>query len=178
MKRMLAIGVFILAVGAVVFADTKTDYDRSADFAKFQTYDFKAPRAGNGIVANSLVLSRIQAAVREQLGTKGLRQDTAKPDLFVVAHVAAKEVRDVDYLPPLGGWRNWGWMGPDVIVNEYVKGTIILDLVDSKSNQLVWRGVTTDTASDLLDVQSAKNVEKMIKDSLKDYPPKTGRSLK
>jgi hypothetical protein len=89
-----------------------------------------------------------------------------------VAHVAAKDVRDVDYLPPLPGWKNWGWMGRDKVVHEYTKGTIILDLVDARSNKLVWRAVTTDTASDLLDVQSAKNVDKMITDSLEHFPPK------
>jgi hypothetical protein len=177
MKRILATSALILTLGAVALAiDTKTDYDRSADFAQYRTFAWKAPRAANGVVSNDLVMSRIQAAAGEQLGTKGLRHDTLKPDLYVVAHVAAKEVRDVDYLPPLGGWRNWGWMGPDIIVNEYVKGTIVLDLVDTKTNKLVWRAVTTDTASDLLDVQSAKNVDKMIADSLEHFPPKKAQS--
>jgi hypothetical protein len=179
MKRIMTIGVLVLALGAVGLAvDTKTDYDRSADFTKYRSFDWKAPKSANGVVANSLVLSRIETAVREQLGTKGLRYDAANPDLHVVPHVAAKDIRDVTYLPPLAGWKNWGWMGPDKIVNNYVKGTIILDLVDAKSNQLVWRAVTTDTESDLLDVQSAKNVDKMITDSLKEYPPKNKPAMK
>jgi hypothetical protein len=173
MRRIWATAALVLAFSAVALAiDTKTDYDHSANFTQYRTFDWKVPKAANGVVTNSLVMSRIQAAAAERLTTKGLRRDTAKPDLYVVAHVAAKDVRDVDYLPPIGGWRSWGWMGPDIIVNEYVKGTIVLDLVDTKTNKLVWRAVTTDTASDLLDVQSAKNVDKMIADSLEHFPPK------
>jgi hypothetical protein len=179
MKRILATGVLILALGAIALAvDTKTDFDRSADFTKYQSFAWKAPKAANGVVSNSLVMSRIQAAAGEQLAAKGLRHDVAQPDLYVVAHVAAKEIRDVDYLPPLPGWKNWGWMGRDKVVYNYVKGTIVLDLVDAKSNKLVWRAITTDTESDLLDVQSAKNVDKMITDSLKSFPPKTESALK
>lgn len=62
-------------------------------------------------------------------------------------------------------------MGPDLIVNNYVKGTMVLDIVDARTNKLVWRAVSTDTGSDLLDVQSEKTVDKMVKESLEHFPP-------
>jgi hypothetical protein len=46
-----------------------------------------------------------------------------------------------------------GW---DVIVNNYVKGAMVLDIVDV-----------------LLDVQSAKTVDKMVHESLEHFPSKT-----
>jgi hypothetical protein len=172
MKRILGTGVLFLTFAALAFAnDTKTDYDHSADFSKYETFAWKAPKTGNEVVSNSLVMSRIREAVSEQLGSKGFTPNTTNPDFYVVAHVTAQTIRDVDYLPPGRGWRNWGWMGSDVIVQEYVKGTLILDMVDSKTNHLVWRAISTDTGSDLLDVQSAKNVEKMVKDALEHFPP-------
>src|SRR5262245_15493233 len=131
MKRFLVTGVMVLLFGGAALAvDTKTDYDHSADFSKYRSFAWKAPgHASNEIVNNSLGMSRIRAAVAEQLGSRGFTQNTANPDLYVVAHVSAKNMRDVDYLPPLGGWRNWGWMGPDVIEQNYVKGTMVLDMV-------------------------------------------------
>ncbi len=43
----------------------------------------------------------------------------------------------------------------------------------AKTNQLVWRAISTDTGSDLLDVQSAKTIDKMVNESLEHFPPKT-----
>src|ERR1043165_3244879 len=98
MKRILATGVLILGLAAVAQAiDTKTDYDHSANFSQYHTFDWKAPKVANGVVRNSLVMSRIQGAAAEQLASKGLRHDVIKPDLYVVAHVAAKDIKDVDY---------------------------------------------------------------------------------
>ena len=68
MKRILVTGVLILALAIVALAvDTKTDYDHSADFTKYHTFAWKAPKSANGVVANPLVLSRIETAVAELL---------------------------------------------------------------------------------------------------------------
>src|ERR1041385_3340891 len=157
MKRVFMSGVISLLFLATVAvaADTKTDYDHSVDFKKFHTFTFKEPkRDANGVVNNSLVMSRIREAVSEQLTAKGMAPATNNsPDLYVVTHVGAKDMADVDYLP-VGGWRHWRWMGRDVVVQRYVEGTVIIDLVEAKTNQLVWRAITTETGDDLLDVQS------------------------
>lgn len=121
-----------------------------------------------GIVNNSIVVSRIQNAVNERLTQKGMREDDQNPDVYLVVHVDARNVTDVDHLPGFGGWRHWGWMGPDVVVNRYVKGTII-DMVDAKMNRLIWRDISTDSGN-LIDVQSPKNVDKMIASALKHFP--------
>ena len=175
MKRILLTGVMLLAIGAVGLAvDTKTDYDRSTNFANYHSFGWKAPKTpGNEVVSNSLVLSRIRDAVAENLSSKGFVQNATNPDIYIVAHVSAKDMKNVDYLPPLPGWRNWGWMGRDKVVYEYTKGTVILDVVDAKSNRLIWRAISTDTGSDLLDVQKEKTVEKMVSKSLEHFPPKT-----
>jgi hypothetical protein len=173
MKRMLVTGVVFLALSAVAIAvDTKRDYDHSVDFSKFRTFAWKAANPeSNGVVTNSLVLSRIHDAVSEGLRSKGIVENRTNPDLFVVTHVGAENQQDIDYWPSVGGWRHWGWMGPDVIVQRYVEGTIVLDMVDAKTNQLVWRSVSTATGSDLIDVQSEKKVDKMVASALKHFPP-------
>jgi hypothetical protein len=174
MKRILVTGVVFLALTAVAIAvDTKTDYDHSVDFSKFQTFAWKAAKPennGNGVVTNSLVLSRIHDSVAEELRSKGIVENRSNPDLYVVTHVGAENQQDIDYWPRAGGWRQWRWMGPNVIVQRYVEGTIILDMVDAKTNQLVWRSVSTETGEDLVDVQSEKKVDKMVGSALKHFP--------
>ena len=176
MKRVLMTGAvsLLFLVSVAIAADTKKDYDHSVDFRKFHTFALKMPKSNpEGVVNNTLVMSRVQEAIGEQLTAKGMTQASANPDLFVVAHVGAKNMDYIDYWPSAGGWRHWRWMGPNVTVQRYVEGTIIVDLVDAKANRLVWRAVTRETADDLLSVQSEKKVDKMIADSFKHFPPET-----
>jgi hypothetical protein len=174
MKALLTIGsMFLLFVSVAAAADTKTDYDHGVNFSKYHTFAWKNPAsAANGVVANSLVLSRIHSAVNEKMTEKGLREDKQNPDLYLVAHVDAQTVQNIDYFPPVGGWRHWGWMGPDVVVNRYVEGTMIIDMVDAHMNRMVWRAVTTQAADTLVDVQKEKKVDKMVMDAFKHFPPK------
>jgi hypothetical protein len=45
------------------------------------------------------VLSRIEGAVNENLSEKGLRRDVQNPDIYLVAHVSARTLQDVNYWP-------------------------------------------------------------------------------
>jgi len=166
--------VLALSLATSAFAvEAKTDYDHSINFQKYRTFAWKnygtAPR---GVINNSIAAARLQNAVNEQLTKKGMREDDRNPDVYVVSHLGARNMTDTEYLPGAGGWRHWRWMGPDVFVSNYVEGTTIIDIVDAKTNQLVWRAIATDTGNNLLEVQSAKNVEKMAVDSFKHFPPK------
>lgn len=56
-------------------------------------------------------------------------------------------------------------------MTPYVEGTIIIDMVDAKTNHLVWRAITTKTGSSLIDVQKEKKVDKIVSDAFKHFPP-------
>ena len=70
------------------------------------------------------------------------------------------------------GWRGMGGMGwaSTTTVNEYTVGTLVVDIFDAKTKQLVFRG----TASDELSDKPEKNAKKLAKASdklFKDFPP-------
>lgn len=174
--------VMLQTLGALVFlasfayADVKTDYDHSVMFGQYRTFTWKmpTPQTPNGIVNNSLVANRIEQAVDRQLRSKGLQQATGNPDLYVVYHIGAKREKDLEYFPSLGwGWRyRRGWWGSDAYINRYIKGSVVIDLVDVHTNQLVWRAFLTDTGSHLSDVQSNKTITKLVDRAFKQFPPK------
>src|SRR5262245_49820495 len=110
---VLAFGVF-LTLTAGAFASTETDYDHSVNFEKYQTFAWRNDRMpANGIVNNSIIKSRLQRAVDEQLMRRGMREDNRNPDVYVITHLGAKNMADLEYFPAYGG-RYWRWMGPDV----------------------------------------------------------------
>jgi hypothetical protein len=174
MKGLMAAGAMVLLFVSVGLADTDVDYDHGVNFAKYHTYAWRTAPShdNNDLVNNSLVLSRIHSAVNEKMSIRGLHQDPANPDLYVIAHLSAQTVQDIDYWPPAYGWGYWGYMGPDVIINRYVEGTMIIDIVDAKLNRLVWRAISTKTGDSLVDVQKEKKIDEMVTKAFKKFPPR------
>jgi Domain of unknown function (DUF4136) len=176
MKRIL-LGTLLatLSVGSMAFAGVKTDYDHTAHFERYRTFAWKMPAQvpGNGVVNNSLVASRIEQAVDRDLMSKGLQQANSDPDVYVMYHIGAKSQKDLQYFPGWGRGR-FGWYGGDVFVNRYIKESVVIDLVDAHTNQLVWRAFMTDTGSHLSDVQKDKTIAKMVDSAFKHFPPKQG----
>ena len=169
----MGFAVFLTLTAAAFAVDAKTDYDHSVNFGKYRTFAWKNyGTPSNGIVNNSIVAARTQTAINTQLMKKGMSENDQNPDVYVVAHIGAKNMTDIQYMPGIGGWRHWGWMRPEAFVDHYVEGRTIIDIVDAKTNQLVWRAISTDTGSNVLDVESSKNVEKMAADAFKHFPPK------
>ena len=93
------------------------------------------------------------------------------------------EARDrVDYVPyytafggywyppgsmslPAGAMAGTRWPYP------YTEGTLVVDLVDPKSNNVVWHGRARRTVYD--SELSAEQIDQMVKKLLEDFPPDT-----
>ena len=172
-RRVLLAGVMFLMISAsaALALDTKTDYDRSTNFSKYHTFAWRLDKDTDRVVENSIVLSRIQEAATTQLNIRGLSESDLNPDVYLVPHVSARNVQTLEYFPG-PGW-GWGWGGGwsnDAVVFNYVEGTIILDMVDARTDQLVWRSISTKSGNDLISVQKEKKVNKMMDEAFEHFP--------
>ncbi len=158
----------------------KHDYDREANFASLKTFDWMSqPKAATGdaqraMAINTLLDSRIRSAVSSQLTAKGLTQASGNPDFMIVYHTGVQdkiEVTDWGYTYARGG-RYWGWAGHDIDVHSYKQGTLILDFVDAKSKQLIWRGVAQKAIeTNPTPEKIEKNVNQAVTKMLEKFPP-------
>ena len=65
-----------------------------------------------------------------------------------------------------------GWGGGNVDVTTYDEGTLIFDLIDYKTKQLVWRGsATAALASNPSPEQQEKNLQTVVQKVFAAYPP-------
>jgi len=74
-----------------------------------------------------------------------------------------------------GGWRRWGWGGgtTDIWTVPYTESTLVMDIVDAQTNQLVWRGYDTET----IDYnKSEKTIQKSVDNLLKRFEKETKRA--
>ena len=71
----------------------------------------------------------------------------------------------------MGRGRIGGGMGT---INQNISnaGTLVVDISNAQTRQLLWRGTATDTLSDKPDKNSQK-IEKAVTKLFKQYPPKS-----
>ena len=174
--RTLAVAAALSFVGAGAFAqDVKVDYDKAADFTKYKTFAIKLGTSWNNPLSEKRVLAEIQQGLTEKGWTA--TTDDAKADAVVVLHGATEKQKSLNTFYS-GGYGGYGWRGgwgggmssSTTTVDEYTVGTLVVDIFDAKSKQLVYRGTATDELSN----KPEKNAKKLAKASdklFKDFPP-------
>ena len=162
--------MFLMTAGVAMAQDIQTDYDHKADFSKYQTFMWiKQPKT-----ENPFMQQRIVDAVNAQLQAKGLRLVTSNADLGVSGNTATREEHTLDGF--YDGFPGWGWhryWGPQ-IVETYTVGTLVVDLFDSATKQVVWWASASDTVSDKPE-KNEKKVNEAVAKIFKHFPPKGTR---
>ncbi len=176
--RVWFLVAMVILSATASLAAVKTDYDRNADFSRYKTYSWK-----NVHTQNSLWVDRIKAAVNSALAAKGWTEVESGGDVSIMAMEMTKDHRTLNtYYDNFGGGWGWHWgggygdnFGTSTTTKEtYEVGTLVVDLFDTNTKKLIWRG----SASDTLSEKSDKNIKKLTMDVQKmfdHFPPKTGQ---
>src|ERR1700726_2025640 len=174
MQKMVAalIGMLLLFAGKASAQQVKTDYDRNANFAQYKTYSWEHVKT-----QDALDVDRIKSAVNTALAAKGWTQVDSNGDVSIVAMEITHNQQTLNtFYDGLGG--GWGWrrfggggFGQATTTTEtYKVGTVIVDLFDTKTKQLIWRGTESDTLSNKSD-KNIKNLDKGVEKMFKQFPP-------
>jgi hypothetical protein len=163
---LLTLAMMMLASVVSVAQQVKTDYDRNANFSQFKTYSWS-----NVKTRDPLLVDRIKNAVNSTLAAKGLTQVDSGGDLSVVAMEITRNQQTLNtFYDGFGGWR-WGGFGNTTTTTEtYKVGTLVVDLFNTQSKELVWRGSSSDTLSSNSD-KNIKILNKGVDKMFKHFPP-------
>ena len=165
-----------------------SDYDKSADFAKYRTFGFVTQVGADSTEFKSLAVQTMQAAATRQMELRGYTlSDT--PDLVINFTGKIEEKADVESIPapyygpgwgyggfygaPYGGW---GGGGTQVTTRRYNVGTLVMDVVDREKRQAVFQG----SVSDVVTKEMMENREAAITGAVNrifaSYPFVAGRA--
>ena len=164
---MLSIAMIMLMTIPSVAQQVKTDYDRGAKFNEYKTYSWSTVKT-----KDPLLVDRIKSAVNSSLAARGLTQVDSGGDLTINAMAITKNQQTLNtfYDGGFRGWR-WGGFGNSTTTTEtYKVGTLVVDLFDTQSKELVWRGSSSDTLSNNSD-KNIKNLNKGVEKMFKKFPP-------
>jgi hypothetical protein len=177
-----AITLATVACGPAIRVRTSLEPD--ANLANLHTFHvLSAPTRHDGKTQSSS-----DPMLDNSITNRALRQDLAKgfehlgyvptqgsADFDVAYYASTREKLDIttwDYgHAAWPGWYWWRWGGPQPVaeVQPYTQGTVVVDVVDPTSKQLLWRGegvaAVSDDPSDY-----AKNLEQMVTAILQKFP--------
>jgi Domain of unknown function (DUF4136) len=184
MKRLslLALVLFVLALGTAVAQDVRYNYDNTADFSKFKTYKWVSIK--NADQVDELTARQITSAIDAEFAKKGLTNtDSDTADLYIGYQTAVgKEEQLNAYSTGWGYGPGWGpgWYGGGMgmttttaTTSTIYTGQLDLDIYNAAKKQLVWRGVVSKALNPKANAEKKqKNISKAIAKLLKDYPPK------
>jgi len=160
----------LLLTTTVTAQDVKYNFMPGTDFSKYHSYRWVSIEGGGH--PNQIVDAQIKQSVDSQLASKGLtKTDSDKADLYVGYQIAVdKEKQWNGY--GMGGGIRWGGMATASSSTINV-GTLVLDLYDPATKQLVWTGNATKTIDPSSNQEkNQKNLDKAMQKLLKSYPPK------
>jgi hypothetical protein len=152
-----------------------TDFDHQANFAQYKTYSWEQVKS-----ADPLWDSRIKSAVDAQLQAKGWTRVDNGGDVCIVAIKTTQTQRTLQtFYDGFGGgwrWRGFGGMGEATTTEQdYKEGTLVVDMYDAKTKQLIWRGSAEDVLSNKAE-KNEKNLDKGVAKMFKKFPPEAAKS--
>ena len=162
-----SIAMFFALTAASFAQQVKTDYDHSANFGQYKTYSWE-----NVQTRDPLLVDRIKDAVNGALTAKGWTQVESGGDVSVVAMEITRNQQTLNtfYDGFGGGWR-WGGFGDATTTTEtYQVGSLVVDLFDAKTKNLIWRGSSSETLSNNAD-KNTKNLDKGVQKMFAHFPP-------
>ncbi len=172
MKATLCASSFAALLIGCTPMTVRHDYDPDVDFSAFRTFDWmpkpETDESAKSMLSGPFLEKRIKKSVVERMSGKGYERTSTDPDLLVAYHINFKKKADVDVYR-----YGYGYWGPRPIeVRRYKEGTLILDFVDPKTRQLVWRGWSISAVySDADPAEEQDNINRAVEEILKRFPP-------
>ena len=169
LQNIMTTAAGVLFFTASMFGQqVKTDYDRTADFTRYKTYSWEKVQT-----QDALWVDRIKSAVNADLAAKGWTEVPSGGDVAIVAIEMTRNQQSLNtfYDGFGGGWRWGGGFGDSTTtVDTYKVGSLVVDLFDARTKNLIWRGSASDTLSDKSD-KNIKNLDEGVQKMFEHFPP-------
>ncbi len=178
--RKLSTVFLFFAIPFLGMSQLLVSYNKASkvDFQKYKTYqiyglnvtsipEFEPRKEG---------LNFLITEINGQMDARGYKKVKANPDLILnigVVVSAEQKTRNTDYrdAPRYMGQRNYNWESQEIVVQNYNEGTVILDVVESENNKMIWQAVSKGMISPSIDKNNIR-ITKAVKKMFNKYPVK------
>lgn len=172
---------FVVLMGGCSYlgwSDTKVDYSDSYDFKSIHNMAFlprrSSPESSSGLSDEQN--EGINLAVTRALTGRGINivEDMEQADVVILWQLVLDDRTDARTYDSNANYRCWR-CGPAVtrlFMNHYTGGTFIVDIIDRKISQSVWRGVTHGRlAADDEGHNAQERADAVAREVFQEFPP-------
>jgi Domain of unknown function (DUF4136) len=174
--------LLLLLTSLLHAADVETDFDPAVDFSHYKTFSFIGGKelTRTGLLSDPSMRDRIENFISGAVGLRGLQEipNDEKYDLAVRFWVAREQKTDETVVLnddfgfagyPAFWTGPWGWSYEEYVVHDYVEGTLVIDLIDPRTRELVWRTFLRQKIEDR--AKAYEDAKKNLEKSFAQFPP-------
>jgi len=166
-----------LLAGALTLAcstmTTAVDYDHTINWSQFHTFQI-AEGTKDPV---TFTQKRIEDGITQQLTAKGWQPSTSNPDVLIYTHTVLSSEKQWNATSMGGfGYRGWGGMGGGMATATQTTipiGTIIVDMVNPTTHEMIWRGTAQDQVSGT--GADKGQVSEAMQKLFANFPPQPGK---
>ena len=174
--------ILLAALAGCSSIEVNYDYDTTVDFSKYKTYAWMGGQGNmpedpsSPMMSSGLLDQRIRSSVEWEMAERSMKESD-DPDLLVIYHLGTQDKLQVtDW-----GYRYsdyyWGYGGRQVDVYQYTQGTLIIDVVEADTKNLVWRGMGQGVVDNTQRTpeQIQERIDGVVNKIMASFPPETAK---
>lgn len=153
--RLATVALSALALTGCATMTVSSHVERGVDFAQYRTWDWgpadALPTGDPRLDNNPFFKDYFEGAVEKQLAARHFEKSASgAPDLLIHYHANISQRFDVNGVDSA---RGYCYDNCEPRVFEYEEGTLVIDIVDTYTNRVVWRGWAQDSVDGVIDNQ-------------------------
>jgi len=185
----------IIFLGACSSIKVTSDYDKEANFTKYKTFEYYGWTEESDKILNRFQKERIEKAFGEEFLKRGLKYVKDGGDMVVSLYIVVdKKTSTTAYTNHYGGYGGGygyggaGWYGgygmgyggmgygggsssTTYSENDYLEGTLVVDVFDKAEKKMIWQSVGQKTIEENPE-KADRNTPKVAAAIMKPFPIK------
>jgi hypothetical protein len=173
--KIYLFATLLLLMSACSAVQVSSDFDRDTDFASYKSYAFT--KEAEQLPVGDINRKRIMDAIATQLAAKGF-STSEQPDVLIYLNMTTQQKHTATATStPYGAGYAYGWgrsfSTTTINVENYVEGTLFVDMIDASKKQLVWQGRALGTIDPNASASKREtNINSAVKQIFTTYPPR------
>jgi hypothetical protein len=160
---LVLLGLGLWAPSTARAAEVKVDYDSHADFSRYKTWSWRPGTAA----PNPSSDKHLREGIEARLAKSGLTRVESGGLLDVVYHAAGENQISTEKL----GYKEPGFETEATRVRYVRKGSVLVDMIDTASGKVVWRGQAEDVANPTY-TDVARKIDQALDKLFEHFPPR------
>gem|GEM_PF-612003 len=157
------------------------DKDPEVDFSKYISFKedsrYLFTKRSNTLLNSELTKKRVTASIDASLKEKGYEVVEKNPDFIFSFQTEVRSRQDVSYNnnnnPVWGYWSRWNApITNQPTVRDYEEMTLIIDVKDAKSLELIWQGWVIGELKYSAETWASR-IEETVRKAMSNFPSKT-----